>query len=154
MTWFNKWVLQPERTIGHMSTAPARILPVVDHDSEAFWTWGREGRLAIYRCTDCAYYIHPPVPFCPRCESRNVAPEAVSGRGRVVTFTINYKAWVAGLPVPYALALVVIEEQADIRIPCNIVECAVEDVSFDMLVEVVFEPAEDVWIPLFRPRQA
>lgn len=134
-----------------MSTVPVRILPVVDRDSEAFWTWGREGRLAIYRCADCAYYVHPPVPFCPRCESRNVAPEAVSGRGRVATFTINHKAWVPGLKVPYVLALVAIEEQNDVRIPCNIVGCAAEDVTFDMAVEVVFEPSDYLWIPFFRP---
>lgn len=131
--------------------APARILPVIDRDSEAFWTWGREGRLAIYRCADCGNHVHPPVPFCPKCESRDVAPQAVSGRGRVVTFTINHKPWVSGLPVPYVLALVAIAEQADVRLACNIVDCAPGDVAFDMPVEVVFEQAEDLWIPLFRP---
>lgn len=134
-----------------MTLRPARILPVVDHDSTAYWTWGREGRLAICRCSDCAAYVHPPVPFCPNCESRNVAPQAVSGRGRVTSFTINHKQWVPGLPVPYILALVTIEEQDDVRIPCNIVDCAAEDVTFDMAVEVLFEPHEDVWIPFFRP---
>lgn len=137
-----------------MTEAPSRILPVVDRDSEAYWMWGREGKLAIHRCADCAYYVHPPVPFCPKCESGNVAPEAVSGRARVVTFTVNHKPWVPGLPVPYVLALVAIEEQADVRLPCNIVACAAGDVTFDMAVEVVFEPAEDLWIPLFRPVQA
>lgn len=134
-----------------MTQAPARILPVIDRDSEAYWTWGRDGTLAIYRCADCAYFVHPPVPFCPKCDSRNVMPHAVSGRGRVVTFTVNHKSWVPDLPVPYVLALVAIEEQEDVRIPCNIVDCAPQDVIFDMLVEVVFEPVEDVWIPLFRP---
>lgn len=137
-----------------MTLAPARILPVVDRDSEAFWTWGRDGRLAIHRCADCAYYVHPPVPFCPQCEGRNVAPQAVSGRGRVVTFTVNHKAWVSNLPVPYVLALVAIEEQDDVRIPCNIVECAADDVAFDMPVEALFEQSEDLWIPLFRPVQS
>lgn len=137
-----------------MTEAPSRILPVIDRDSEAYWTWGREGRLAIHRCGDCEYYVHPPVPFCPQCESRKVAPEAVSGRGRVVTFTVNRKAWVPGLPVPYVLALVAIDEQDDVRIPCNIVDCATEDVTFDMAVEVVFEPSGDLWIPLFRPAQS
>lgn len=137
-----------------MIEAPSRILPVVDRDSEAYWTWGREGKLAIHRCADCAYYVHPPAPFCPKCESGNVAPEAVSGRARVVTFTVNHKPWVPGLPVPYVLALVAIEEQADVRLPCNIVACAADDMTFDMAVEVVFEPAEDLWIPLFRPVQA
>ena len=133
------------------TAAPARILPVVDRDSEAFWTWGREGRLAIHRCQHCAYYIHPPVPFCPQCESRDVAPEAVSGRGRVVTFTVNHKQWVPGLPERYVLALVAIDEQDDVRIPCNIVNCHVDDVTFDMPVEVFFEPQEDLWILFFRP---
>lgn len=132
--------------------APARILPVVDRDTEAYWTWGRDGRLAIHRCQDCAYYIHPPVPFCPKCESRAVVPEAVSGRGRVVTFTINHKQWVAGLPERYVLALVAIEEQDDVRLPCNIMGCGAADVRFDMPVEVFFEQQDDVWIPLFRPR--
>ena len=132
----------------------ARTLPVIDRDNEAFWTWGRDGKLAIHRCDDCATYVHPPVPFCPQCESRNVAPQAVSGRGRVVTFTVNHKTWVPDLPVPYVLALVAIAEQDDVRISCNIVDCATEDVSFDMPVQVLFEQAEDIWIPLFRPVQS
>ena len=132
----------------------ARTLPVIDRDNEAYWTWGREGKLAIHRCALCEYYVHPPVPFCPRCESRDVAPQAVSGRGRVVTFTINHKAWVAELADPYVLALVAIAEQDDVRIPCNIVECDPDAVDFDMEVEVVFEPVEDLWIPLFRPVQS
>lgn len=130
---------------------PARILPVIDRDNEAFWTWGREGKLAIHRCADCEYFVHPPVPFCPRCESRAVAPQAVSGRGRIVTFTINQKAWVPDLAEPYVLALVAIEEQDDVRLACNIVGCPPDTVRFDMEVEVVFEPAGDLWVPLFRP---
>lgn len=131
----------------------ARTLPVIDRDNQAYWTWGRDGKLAIHRCADCDYYVHPPVPFCPKCESRDVAPQAVSGRGRVVTFTVNHKAWVPDLTEPYVLALVAIEEQDDVRITCNIVECPPDAVDFDMEVEVVFEPAEDLWIPLFRPVQ-
>lgn len=129
----------------------ARTLPVIDRDNEAYWTWGREGKLAIHRCAACEYYVYPPVPFCPKCESRDVAPQAVSGRGRVVTFTINHKAWVPELTEPYVLALVAIAEQDDVRIPCNIVDCAPDAVDFDMEVEVVFEQAEDLWVPLFRP---
>ncbi|MBB5706762.1 Zn-ribbon domain-containing OB-fold protein [Sphingopyxis panaciterrulae] len=129
----------------------ARILPAIDRDNEAFWTWGGEGRLAIHRCADCRYYVHPPVPFCPQCEGRDVAAQAVSGRGRIVSFTVNHKAWVPGLSVPYVLALVALDEQEDVRIACNIVDCAPEEVAFGMPVEVLFEPAEDLWVPLFRP---
>src|SRR3546814_6395128 len=79
------------------------------------------------------------------------SPQAVSGRGRIVTFTVNHKAWVPDLPVPYILALVAIAEQDDVRLACNIVDCAVEDVHFGMEVEVTFERAEDLWIHHFRP---
>lgn len=131
--------------------APARTLPVVDKDSHAFWSWGQQGKLAIYRCAACRHYVHPPVPFCPACESRDVGPEAVSGRGRVATFSINHKQWVPGLPVPYVLALIEIEEQPDVRVVANVIGCKPADVTFGMAVEAVFEQIEDVWVPLFRP---
>lgn len=138
-----------------MSTAPpARILPLVDRDSLPFWTAGAERELVIHRCRDCAYYIHPPVPFCPRCEGSDVEPEPVSGRGTVFSFTINHKAWVPGLPVPYVLALVTLAEQDDVRLVTNIIGCAPAEVTFGMEVEVVFEPADDLWVPLFRPARA
>lgn len=130
---------------------PARILPAIDIDSRPYWTSGEHGVLAIFRCAKCAYYVHPPAPFCPRCESRDVGPQAVSGRGSVFSFTINHKQWVPGLAVPYVLGLVTIEEQDDVRLVTNIVGCAPQEVTFGMAVEVMFEPAEDLWVPLFRP---
>lgn len=133
------------------SAIPARMLPTIDLDSRPYWTSGKDGVLAIFRCADCAYYVHPPVPFCPSCESRDVAPQKVSGKGTVLTFTINHKAWVPGLSVPYVLALVTIAEQDDVRLVANIVGCEPGEVTFDMAVEVVFEQAEDLWVPLFRP---
>jgi uncharacterized protein len=134
--------------------APARILPAVDKDSLAFWTGGKDGQLLIHRCGDCARYVHPPVPFCPNCESSNVAPEAVSGRGRITSFTVNHKQWVPGLPVPYVLALVTLDEQDDVRVATNITHCDPDQVQFNMPVEVWFESHEDLWVPLFRPVEA
>lgn len=133
---------------------PPRILPVIDKDNAAYWISGKDGVLAIHRCADCRGWVHPPVPFCPACESRDVTPEAASGRGRVVTFTVNHKAWVPGLPVPYVLALVALEEADEVRLVANITHCEPEDVTFGMAVEVWFEPHEELWVPLFRPARA
>ena len=130
---------------------PARALPALDMDNKDFWTGGKEGELRIYRCQDCEYYIHPPVRFCPKCESRNVEPEAVSGRGTVVAVTVNYKQWVPNLPVPYALALVGIEEQPEVRLVSNILNCEPEEVKIGMPVKVRFEQIEDIWAPFFEP---
>ena len=130
---------------------PARALPLLDEQNTPFWTGGEKGELLIHCCEECSYYVHPPINFCPRCESRKVTPKTVSGRATVETFTVNHKQWVPGLKVPYVLALVTIVEQDDVRLATNIVNCAPEDVSFGMPVRVVFEHNDGVWIPLFEP---
>ncbi|MGE0386232.1 MAG: Zn-ribbon domain-containing OB-fold protein [Gammaproteobacteria bacterium] len=131
-----------------------RALPLVSIDAEAFWKGGADGRLHIHRCGDCGYYVHPPVRFCPECESRNVAPQPVSGRGKVASYTVNEKQWFPDLEVPYVLALVELAEQADIRLPTNIRRCSPYDVYIGMPVKVFFEQHEDCWVPFFEPEQA
>lgn len=132
-------------------TMPPRALPLLDQNNTAYWTGGERGELLIHRCPDCGYYVHPPVNFCPECEGREVSPQPVSGKGTVETFTVVHQQWVPDLKVPYVLALVTIAEQDDVRLACNIVNCAPEEVSFGMKVSVLFEQNEDVWVPLFEP---
>lgn len=131
-----------------------RPLPYITTLNEAFWTGGAAGELRIYRCRDCRTYVHPPAGFCPRCEGRAVAPEAVSGRATVASFTVNYQRWEPELDVPYVMALVEIAEQPDVRLVTNIVGCDPDAVAIGMPVRVLFEQHDDVWIPLFEPDQA
>ena len=128
-----------------------RPLPAIDQDTRPYWTGGATGELLIERCGDCRYYVHPPTGFCPKCESRNVSPEAVSGRATVTSFTAVHKQWVPDLPVPYILALVTIDEQDDVMLATNIVDCPVEAVHIGMPVKVRFEQNADIWVPLFAP---
>jgi len=134
---------------------PFRILPQVTDRNRHFWTGGEKGELRFLRCRDCGTYIHPPVPICPEDHSKNVEPEAVSGRARVATYTVNHQAWMPGPELPYVVAIVEIEEDPTVRLTTNIVECPPEDVKIGMTVEVVFEKHADgedaVWIPVFRP---
>jgi uncharacterized OB-fold protein len=131
-----------------------RPLPVTDRDTHAYWTGGAEGKLLIERCNACAYLIHPPTGFCPNCESRDTAPHAVSGRASIISCTVNHKQWMPGLPVPYVLALVALDEQQDVQLATNIVDCAAETVFIGMKVQVRFEKVEDLWVPLFAPVEA
>jgi uncharacterized OB-fold protein len=128
-----------------------RPLPALTVSNTAFWTGGERDELCIYRCQDCGYYVHPPVRFCPQCEGRNVEPEAVSGRGTVASFTVNHQKWEPELEVPYVMALVELDEQADVRLVTNVVHCPPEAVHIGMAVRVLFEARDDVWIPLFEP---
>ena len=129
---------------------PFRLLPRLDDTNEYFWTSGADDTLQFLRCTECRRYVHPPIPACPFCDGGRLAPEQVSGRAILHSFTVNYQQWIPGSD-SYVIGLVTIAEQDDVRLTTNIVECDPEDLRIGMELEVVFEPNGDVWLPLFRP---
>lgn len=144
----------PQTTTGTaLGRGPAiRVLPRLDGANRFFWTSGAQGVLRFLRCERCRRYVHPPAPLCPYCEDGQgrLEPEAVSGRGRLHSFTVNYQQWIPD-DGPYVVGLVTIDEQDDVRLMTNIVDCAAAELEAEMPVEVTFEQHEDVWLPLFRP---
>ena len=133
-----------------MADAVSRVLPTMEEPSGFFWTSGADGKLRFLGCSACSYLIHPPVPFCPRCHTRDVAPVEVSGRATVHSFTVNHQPW-DGVGDVYVIGLVAIDEQPDVRLTTNIVDVDPDDVRIGMPVEVVFEDHDPVFLPLFRP---
>jgi uncharacterized OB-fold protein len=75
----------------------------------------------------------------------------MSGNGNVLSFTVNHQAWTPDLPVPFVVAIVELVEQAGLRLLTNLVNCDVAEVAIGMPVQVVFEQADDIWLPLFTP---
>ena len=130
---------------------PVHGLPVPSDANLHFWQGGREGRLQFLRCGACGWWLHPPMPVCPQCLSRDLTVQAVPGRGTVYSYTVNHQPWYAGQEVPYVVALVALPEQAGLRLMTNVVGCPVEDVHIAMAVTVEFVEIEDVFVPLFRP---
>ncbi len=128
-----------------------RLLPQLTPANEWFWTSGADGRLRIQRCDDCGTFVHPPVPICPACRSRNRAPAAVSGRATVVGFTVNAHPWLPGFDPPYVVANVALADDPAVRLTTNVVGCAPEEVHIGQEVAVRFEQDGDVWLPLFEP---
>lgn len=132
--------------------APPRKLPALTRETEPFWTGGRNGQLLIQRCATCGLYQHPPLPICSVCHTESVAPVAVSGRGKVKTYTVNHQAWLPGLDQPFVIAAVELDEQAELYVYSNIL-CPPGEVSSGMRVRVDFEPHDDVWLPMFVPQE-
>jgi len=130
--------------------APFRVQPALDDENRFFWTSGRDGRLRFLRCQACGHYLHPPVPRCPACGARDVAPEPVSGRAEVFSYTVNHQPWDGGTE-PYVIALVAFPEQDGLRLTTNVVGCPPEGVHIGMPVRVTFEQHGEVWFPLFEP---
>jgi uncharacterized OB-fold protein len=139
---------------GAVTTPPRpafRILPLVDAQNAHFWTGGSEGELRFLRCAACRHWVHPPAPVCPACLGRDLGIEAVGGRARVATYTVNHQRWIPGFEPPYVVAIVELEEQAGLRLTTNLVGCDADAVRIGMPVQVVFEQRDGVWIPLFEP---
>lgn len=128
-----------------------RPLPALDLDNREFWTGGEQGNLMIHCCGECGKLHHPPAPVCPLCLSRAVAPRKVSGRGEVVSFTVNHQPWRADMVVPFVIAFVSVEEQPDVWLMTNIVNCSPIELRIGLKVRVIFERRDDVWLPLFEP---
>jgi uncharacterized OB-fold protein len=134
---------------------PARMMPKLNDHNRSFWTGGADGRLLIAWCPVCGRWVQPPAADCPDCGGALDA-RPVSGRGTVFTYTVNHQPFMPTVPVPYVIAIVQLEEQSDLRIATNIVDCEPDSVTVGLSVEVRFERHEvdgdSVFFPVFSPR--
>lgn len=128
-----------------------RPLPQLNETNRFFWTSGADGRLRMQRCAACRHWVHPAGAICPQCLGRELAPEVLSGLATVEAVTLNHQPWLPGVEVPYAIAIVHLDEQPGLNLTTNIVGMPPEQVCIGQRVEVTFEHVEDVFVPLFRP---
>jgi uncharacterized OB-fold protein len=127
---------------------PPRMLSALPRTGRFYWTGGRDGELRLLRMRSTGRWLHP---FWDVDEDDpDVAVEAVSGRGSVFTFTVNEQAYAPGVPTPYVVAIVQLDEQEDLRIVSNIVGCEPEAVTIGARVRVLFEPQGELFVPVFE----
>jgi uncharacterized OB-fold protein len=130
-----------------------RPRPAPDDTSTPFWDGAREGRLVIQRCAACERYQYPPDVACIHCQSTELEPTEVSGRGVLWSFAVVERAFHAGFveAVPYVVALVELDEQPGLRLLTNVVDASPDELDVGMAVRVTFEERGDVALPQFRP---
>jgi uncharacterized OB-fold protein len=134
------------------ATQPFRLLPQVTPENEHYWKGGARGELTFLCCGECRTYVHPPAPVCPNCLSKQLGPAAVSGRARLLTWTVNHHPWIPGFEPPYVIAIVEIEEQRGLRVTTNLVNCTPDELRMDLPVTVLFEERDEgIFLPLFEP---
>ncbi len=122
----------------------------LDGAGDFFWLGGADGKLRFSTCAACGYRTHPGGSVCASCLSRDVAPQPVSGLATVLTYTVNVQRWSPDQD-PYVVAIVGIDEQADLRLTTNIVGCDPWSVRVGDRVEVAFLHRHGLHYPLFRP---
>lgn len=99
-------------------------------------------------CGSCAQYLHPSRSHCPGCFGP-ASNRAVSGRGRIISFTENHHTWIEGHPPPYIISLVAVEEDESIRLTCNLLLGEGETPQIGAAVAARFVEIQDVWLPVF-----
>jgi uncharacterized protein len=132
-------------------------LPQITDANRFYWEAARNHRLELLRCQACGHFVHFPKPMCERCQSVDLIPEEISGRGSLYSYCTVVQP---GHPyftdkVPYVLGIVDIDEEPGVRIPAGIVEYESSALRCGTPVEVVFRAlTPDVTLPFFRPYQA
>jgi uncharacterized protein len=136
-----------------LNNRDVRVLPEPDATTRFYWDAAARRELAILRCGSCRTFVHYPREDCPKCGSKNLRPERVSGRGTIYSFTIAHHG-AAGIPTPAPIVLVELEEQKGLRVLANLLDCELNQVRVGLPVEVTFEDVgEGVVLPQFRPRR-
>jgi len=96
-----------------------RLMPVPDRDSAPYWVALAKGALELQHCRECGHWTWPPRPVCSGCQGERLEWQPVRGTGEVYSWVVAHRAYTPELAaiVPYTIALVRIDEQADIYIP-------------------------------------
>ena len=130
----------------------SKALPRITPDSAPFWDALRQRRLMLPYCLDCGVPHLPPGPVCPACFSGRLEWRAVSGRGRISTWTVVHKAWFPSFAadVPYNVVQVELDEGP--RLTANLVGLPNERLAIGLAVEIDYdEQREGITLPRFRP---
>ncbi len=133
-----------------MSALP---LPFVDELNRAYWEGAQAGKLVILRCPDCRAYTHPPREMCTSCWNESLIPTEVSGRGTLYSWSVMHAKGNPGFEdrLPYAVLIVELDEQKDLRVIGNLVDGQPSDLVLGMPMQVVFERInDDVTLPQWR----
>ena len=128
-----------------------RPLPELTPENTAFWTGGERGELMIAFCGDCSKAVHPPQLLCPACQSQAVAPRAVAGTGTVYSFTVNHQPWLPDMKVPFAIAVVDLDDAPGVRVTAPVATGDPDSVRIGQAMRIGFEASGDVWLPLWHP---
>jgi uncharacterized OB-fold protein len=131
---------------------PGIPLPAPSARTRPFWDGCARGELWYQRCTSCHRPVFDPAELCRYCGGDELRWEQSAGRGTVYSWSIVWRPQTPGFEVPYAAAIVDVDE--GYQLVTNIVGCAPEAIHVGMPVEVQFHPiGDDIVFPYFRPAQ-
>ena len=138
---------------GAFVAASSPPVPAPDNLTRFFWDGIDRHQLLILRCQRCGHYVHYPRPICNRCRSLDLAPEEVSGRATLYSWTSVMQAFHPYFVerIPYVLAVVELVEEPGLRLTTNLPGIPEEAIRIGMPLEVFYEKVSDsLTLPMWR----
>jgi len=128
-----------------MTGAPRYYSPY----DKPMWESVAAGALRLQRCAECGRFRFPPGACCPECLSTNASWDRVSGRGRVLTWTVFHRQYLPAYPPP-AVCVAVRLDEGPIFI-ANVDAADASALRIDAEVEMIYGTHPDGYaLPRFR----
>jgi uncharacterized OB-fold protein len=135
------------------SAAALPPVPVAGPLTAFFWEAIAEGRLDILRCDRCGHHVHYPRPICDRCQSTELSPATMSGRGTIYSYTVVVQAFHPYFVdrLPYVLAVVELEEEPGLKVTTTLVDGDEDELRVGLPVELALtDVGYGLTLPYFR----
>jgi uncharacterized protein len=127
--------------------------PIPEYGTEPYWEAANQERLVMQKCDACQKLRFTPAPLCTFCASDAYTWAELSGKGKIITWTVIthpiHPAAVA--KVPYVVVVVELAEQEGLRMVSNLIDAEAGEIAVDATVEVAFEQhPSGQKLPVFR----
>lgn len=119
-----------------------------------FWESINQGQMKLQRSVDGGVFRYPPGPACPESLSLDYEWAAVSGRARILSWTVFHRQYLPAYPAPHLVVAVQLEE-GPLMVSCMDFN-ELNDMALDAPVEMVYADHPDGYrVPKFKlaPRQ-
>ncbi len=135
-----------------MATEMQRPVPYPSPETQPFWDGCKRHELTLPYCTKCEAFFFYPRQFCPACFSWEIEWRPCSGKGRLFTFAIQFRAQMPGFTPPYVTAVVQLDEGPRMMTNLIGIDPMPENIHCGMPVEVTWEDVNDeITLPMFKP---
>ncbi|MFJ7308887.1 Zn-ribbon domain-containing OB-fold protein [Peribacillus frigoritolerans] len=126
-------------------------LSLIREEAKEYWEGLAHSKLRIQQCKECKKHVFYPRQHCPH-DMGELEYVDVSGKGKVLSYTIIEKAVAPHLQKLTPFAMAIIELQEGPTMMSRIVGADPYEVEIDQKVEIVFEKfSPEISLPLFQP---
>ncbi len=86
---------------------PAPVMGLFD---QPMWESIKERKWKLQCCRQCGSWQYPPGPGCPECLSVDLGWKALSGQGKIISWTVYERHYLPAYPAPYNVIAVQLAE--------------------------------------------